>query len=104
EHPGLGPLLEASVGTTLGADPRGVQRFPLAAGAQHKENGVHGAAVVHARVMATERGGLSQGDQRLHLGPEFVREAPTIIVHDQSHGSASFPGVLTPGMYPSPFL
>jgi hypothetical protein len=53
--------------------------------------------------MATERVGLAWGNQRLHLGPEFVGDAPTIIVDYQSHGSASFPSVATPGKYPSRF-
>src|SRR5438094_1921911 len=39
-------------------------------------------------------------DQRLHLDPEFVRNAPTIIVNNQSHGPFSFPGVPSPLEYP----
>src|SRR5438034_8193267 len=36
KHSRLGPLLEAAVGGTLRADTGGIQRFPLAAGAQHE--------------------------------------------------------------------
>ena len=104
EHACLGPLLETAVRTTLRADPRGAQRFPLAAGAQHEENGVHGPTVGHARAMATERVGLTRGDQRFHLGPECVGEAPAIISGHESHASASFQGGSTPGKYPNPLL
>src|SRR5207249_11117880 len=38
EQPRLGPLLEAAMGGTLRADTGGIQRFPLAAGAQHEQN------------------------------------------------------------------
>src|SRR5215211_1316961 len=34
KHAGFGPLLEAAMGGTAGADAGGVQRVPLAAGAQ----------------------------------------------------------------------
>src|SRR6266545_277685 len=101
EHSRLGPFLEAAVGTALGAEAGGGQRIPLAAGAQHEENGVHGGSVVHPRVMTTERVGLSRRNQRLDLCPKIVRDAPPIVVHDQSHGSTSFPGIATPGKYPN---
>src|SRR5262245_9882325 len=40
EEPGLDPLLEAVVGGGAGAEVGGVQRLPLAAGAQDEEDGV----------------------------------------------------------------
>jgi hypothetical protein len=89
------------MGATLRTEAGGIQGLPLAAGAQHEQDGVQGVAVVHARVVATERVGLSWRDQRLHLGPECVGNAPAIIIDDQSHGSASFLGVSTPLEYPS---
>src|SRR5262249_7610378 len=57
EHSGVDPLLEAAVGRTAGADAGGIQGVPLAAGAEHEEDGVHGLAVIDARVMAAQRVG-----------------------------------------------
>ena len=35
------PLLETTMGGTTGTDARLVQRIPLAASAEHEENGIH---------------------------------------------------------------
>jgi hypothetical protein len=42
------PLLEPAVGGTAGTDARGVQGIPLAASAQHEEDGIHGLAIIDA--------------------------------------------------------
>jgi hypothetical protein len=47
-------VLETAMGNTVGADPGGVQRPPLAAGAQHEENGIHGLAIIDAGPMAPQ--------------------------------------------------
>jgi len=51
----LHPLLEPAVGGTAGTDARGVQGIPLAASAQHKEDGIHGPAVIDSGPMAPQR-------------------------------------------------
>jgi hypothetical protein len=53
------------------------ERVPLAAGAQAEEDGVHGPAVVHARVVAPERVRLARGQQGRDLGPERVGRVPS---------------------------
>jgi hypothetical protein len=86
EDTGLDPLLEAAMGRTLGADPRGAEGGPLAAGAEDEEDGVHGLAVGDARVMAAEGVGLAGRQQRLEALPQRVGDAPAIIDH-RSRGS-----------------
>src|SRR5262249_49192563 len=49
------PFLEATMGGTLGTDPRRVQRLPLAARAEHKKDGIHGFAIIDTRPMAPQR-------------------------------------------------
>jgi hypothetical protein len=41
----LDPLLKAVVGSGSGTELGGVQRFPLAAGTQHEEDGFHADTV-----------------------------------------------------------
>jgi hypothetical protein len=79
EHPGRCPLLEAPMRRGGGAQGRLVQRIPLAAGAQHKEDGVHRRAVRHPRVMAAQRVVWPRWQQWFHLRPQFVRQPPAII-------------------------
>ena len=64
---------------TAGADPGGIEGIPLAAGAQHEENGVHGGAIVHPRSMTPERVGLSRWQERLDPLPQGIRDAPSPV-------------------------
>ena len=63
EDAGPRPLLKAPVGRARVADARGVERVPLHARAQHKQDRVHRRAVGHPRAMAASgcdgRGGSS---------------------------------------------
>src|SRR5262249_56812067 len=65
EDSGIGPLLEPAMGRGVRADAGGVERAPLAAGAEQEEDRVHGAAGIDAGVMAAPRGG-APGRQQLH--------------------------------------
>ena len=76
KHAGRPPLLKAPVRGGRGAEPRRRERVPLAAGAQAEEDGVHRAAVIHARVVAPERVRLAGRQQRGDLGPERIGRAP----------------------------
>jgi hypothetical protein len=80
EEDALGdPLLEAVVGGRAGAEARGVQGLPLAAGAQDVEDGVGADAVGGARPAAPEGVGVDVlGDEGLHHIPQFVGEAPVV--------------------------
>src|SRR5262245_8735167 len=55
ENAGLHPLLKAIVSRRSGTELGGIQGLPLAAGAQHKENGVHTHAVGSARTPPPKR-------------------------------------------------
>src|SRR5262245_23439504 len=73
------PLLEAVVGRRAGADLRRVERLPLAAGAQHEEDGVGAVAVRLARPAAAEAVRVgAPADQGLHLRPQSVGDAPAL--------------------------
>jgi hypothetical protein len=72
----FGPLLKATMSGAAGADAGGVQRVPLAAGAQSKQDGVHGLAVVHARVVAPQGVRLGRREQGGDLGPQFIGDLP----------------------------
>ena len=50
----LHPLLEAAVGGTAGTDAGRIQRIPLAARAEHEEDGIHGLAIIDAGPMAPQ--------------------------------------------------
>src|SRR5712692_8405667 len=76
EYPCLGPFLEAAMGSTAGAEVRRIQGIPLATGAQHEEDGVHGLAIIDTRAMTAQRMRRSGRQQRLKLRPEDVRHAP----------------------------
>ena len=69
-----------------GADARGVQRIPLAARPQHEEDRVHRRPVRHPRVVAAQRVRRPRRQQRLHLGPQRVRQPPAIIPNAPSLG------------------
>ena len=77
EEPGLNPLLKAVMRRGPGAKKSGVQGLPLAAGAEHEENGVHADPIRRARLAAAERVGVHMfGNQPFDLGPQIIRNAP----------------------------
>jgi hypothetical protein len=53
-----------------------MQSIPLAAGAEHKEDGIHGLAIIDAGPMAAQRVGLAWREQGLDAAPQFVGETP----------------------------
>jgi hypothetical protein len=63
------PLLEAAMGGTAGADPCFLQGIPLAARAQHKEDGNHGLAIINPRAVTSKRMRLPRGEQGLDALP-----------------------------------
>jgi hypothetical protein len=66
----LDPLLEAVMGRRAGDESRGVQRLPLAAGAQYEEDGVGALAVTSGRAAAAEAVGVdTDRDVTPHLLP-----------------------------------
>ena len=79
EDAGGGPLLEAAVGRGVRADAGGVQGPPLAAGAEHEEDGVHGLAVGDPGVVAAQRMGGPGRQQRYDAFPQRVGDTPLII-------------------------
>ena len=73
KDPGLPPLLEAVVRGGAGAKPRGRERVPLAAGAQHKEDRLRTLPIRRARPAAPEAMGVfRRGQKRRQLLPERV--------------------------------
>jgi hypothetical protein len=48
---------------TLGTDTRHVQRLPLAAGAEHEKDGIHGFAIIDTGPMAPQRVWFAWGQQ-----------------------------------------
>ena len=66
------PLLETAMGGTAGADPGGVQRPPLAASTEHKEDGIHGFAIIDAGTMAPQRMRFARGEQGHNTLPQLV--------------------------------
>jgi hypothetical protein len=64
-----------------------MQRIPLAAGAEHKEDGIHSLAIIDAWPMAAQRVGLAWREQRLDAIPQFVGDTPitpylcVVIIH-----------------------
>src|SRR3954470_1987463 len=87
EHPGLDPFGEAPVGRGLRADPGGVQRAPLATGAQDEENTVQGGAIRDARIVASQRVTRPWRKQRSHPLPQRVRNPPTTVLDHLAHRS-----------------
>ena len=87
EDAGLDPLLEAVVGGGARAEPGAVQGLPLAASAQHEEDGIGTDAVGGARAPAPEGMGVDVlGDEYLQHVPEFVGDTPIVgdrgLIHD----------------------
>jgi hypothetical protein len=89
EDAGLDPLLEAVMGRRSGTELGGVEGLPLAAGAEHEEDGVHADAVGGAGPAAAEAVRvLVFGDQQSDGLPEVVGNAPVIrngtFVHEKT--------------------
>lgn len=90
EDVGPHPLLEAVVGRGPRAETGDVQGLPLAAGAQHEEDGLHADAVGRARTAASEAVRvLVFGQQRGDGLPQVVGDAPLIGDGMFVHGGAS---------------
>ena len=68
--------MKATMGGTTGTEARLMQSIPLAAGAEHKEDGIHGLAILDAGPMAAQRMGLAWREQGLEAVPQFVRDTP----------------------------
>jgi hypothetical protein len=54
-----------------------MQGIPLAAGAQHEENGIHGVAILYTGSVAPQWVRLPWGEQRLDTFPQLVGDAPS---------------------------
>jgi hypothetical protein len=73
------PLLEAVVGGGAGAGLGGVQRLPLAAGAQDEEDGIGTNAVGGAGSAAAGAMGVDvPGEAEFHEFPELIGDAPVL--------------------------
>jgi hypothetical protein len=55
KDPSLGPFLKATMSGTTGAETYLMQRIPLAAGAEDKEDGIHGSAIIDAWPVTPKR-------------------------------------------------
>src|SRR5262245_2098838 len=77
----LDPFLKAAVRRTLGTDAGGLQGAPLAAGAEHEEDGIHGPPIGHARVVTTEGMRLAGRQERFEALPQRLGDAPAVIDH-----------------------
>jgi hypothetical protein len=79
EDAGADPLLEAIVGRGARAEAGGVQRLPLAAGAQDVEDGLHANAVGRARLAAAEPVGVGVfGNHKGDSLPQVIGDGPLI--------------------------
>jgi hypothetical protein len=68
--------LEAAMGGTTGADARLLQRIPLATGAEHEENGIHGLPILDTGPMAPQGVQFAWREQRHDTLPQLVRNTP----------------------------
>jgi hypothetical protein len=68
-----------------------MQSIPLAAGAEHKEDGIHGLAIIDAGPVAPQRVRLPGREQRLDALPQFVGYPPITpnVLWLVTHGSGS---------------
>ena len=90
KHSGGDPLLEAIVRGGAGTELGGIERFPLAAGAQDKENGVHANAIRCTRSAPAEAMSvLVVGQMDFDLTPEVIGDAPVIRHNSSSHSRPS---------------
>jgi hypothetical protein len=64
-----------------------MQSLPLAAGAEHKEDGLHGLAIIDEGPMAAQRVGLAWREQGLDAVPQCVGDTPitpdlcVVVIH-----------------------
>jgi hypothetical protein len=61
------------------ANAGGIQGLPLAAGAQDKQDAVHRIPVRDRWVVTTQGVRLAWGQQGLHLLPQLIGNAPTVV-------------------------
>jgi hypothetical protein len=77
------------MGGTAGAEPRRMQRIPLAAGAEHEEDGIHGLPIIDVGPMAPQGVRFARREQRLDALPQRVRDTPIpvgfliVVLHSQ---------------------
>jgi hypothetical protein len=84
------PLLEAVVGGGGGAELGGVQRLPLAAGAQDIEDGIGAHPVRGAGPAPAEAVGIHVlGDAQFHDVPQLSGDAPVLWDSGRIHDAAS---------------
>lgn len=91
EDAGLDPLLEAVLGGGTGAILGGIERLPLAAGAQDEEDG-SGADPIGGAWPAAPEGMrvVVGGDAHRHEFPQLIGDAPGVRDGVQVHSSASY--------------
>ena len=87
ENAVLDPFLEAIMRGGAGAELGGIQRLPLATGAQDEEDGVHADAIGRAWPATAEAMGVHIFRQvHLDLSPKLIGNAPLVgyrrLVHD----------------------
>jgi hypothetical protein len=70
------PLLETAMGSATGTDARLLQRLPLAAGAEHEEDGIHRLSIIDAGPMAPQGVRCARWEQRHDALPQLVRHTP----------------------------
>jgi hypothetical protein len=67
------------MGGTTGTDARFVQRIPLAAGAEHEEDGIHGLAIIDTGTMTSQGVWFARREQWLNALPQLVRNTPITV-------------------------
>jgi hypothetical protein len=67
------------MGGTTGTEARLVQRIPLAASAEHEENGIHRLPIRDAGPMASQGVRFARREQRLDALPHLVRNTPITV-------------------------
>jgi hypothetical protein len=92
------PALEAIVGGGTGAEAGGIEGLPLAAGAQHEEDGFHADAIGGGGLAAAERMCVqSLRDQFGDGQPQIIGNAPLVYhrlpLHEGSPASTQLSGV-----------
>src|SRR5260370_2202008 len=90
EDPGFDPFLEAIVRRGTRAKLRGVQCFPLTAGAQYEEDRIHAYALRCSVPTATEPMSVLMYGQKVLKGlPKIIRNAPVLRNNVSFHGRGS---------------
>lgn len=85
KYSGLGPFQESAMCRRAAAEASPIQRIPLNACAEHKQNCIHGISIWNSGVMTAQRMGFSRRQQRLDLLPELVGDLPSVVGSNQSH-------------------